>query len=349
MIEKDRQHVQRLARRLPESQGRSVRRAVQALLDGVPVCVPDIVACTEVVSAPAASRWCEYVLACRVLSETAPDPRLRSLAEEPLCEIGDGNCPNDWSDGSADVCALWTGLAALAIGIVTGIYVFGSLAAEVSINENPFDRAIEVPLTALLTSLLTAVVSYAGMLAVSLPLVAPIMARSRRANAECGRKWAVRTLGQWRSVPALGTLARCSQALDPTLKNESREALRSVLPTVAASDYGRVTARDQASLAELLLSDLGSETKSNVLRALGHAGGGAILGIVSRAATGALGEQIAGEARAILPQVEQRARMERDSSRLLRPSKNLQAAAQLVRPLARPEADPALLVRPADV
>lgn len=334
--------IQPLVRRLPESQGCSVRRAAQALLDSVPVCAPDIHALVEAVVRPTAFHWREYVVACWALSRLDPPTRLQNRAAKGLAAILDGLRPDDWFQAASEDVSRYPAVPSLLVGMAVTAIV------APNVWETFQDYAVwMVPLVCVLCGGVGLVAAWLGSLAVAVPLFAPILASNRQTKANLALRWCIQALGRWRTVHGLGPLARASlEGLDYN-RAEARSALSSALCAVTENDYGLLSAQDQRSLATLLGADVGAHLKFATIRALGLCGGAAVVEAISSLASGAKFPELAAEARAVLPAIERRARMERDSSRLLRASTTDRYRESLVRPaLVPPASDPDRLVRP---
>jgi hypothetical protein len=342
-MDRDRKIVLSLVGRLPESHGSSVRRAAQAVLDSIPVCAPDMAALVQSVTQPTAHRWREYVVACWALSQLDPPKHLRRQAAQGLAVILDGSLPKDWFEAASEDISTYPAIPSVLFGLGAAIAMLPGYWEDFQ-----EDGGIVVPAILVVSTVIAAIVAWLLSLALAIPLIAPVLADNRQRKAKHALRWAIQSLARWREVQGLGPIARRCIGAHSRLRSQARAALPELLAAVKEADYGRFPASEQQSIVSLVEADIGKDVKVAVIRALGLVGGAPVLEAINSLVSGPLHPELAQAAGEVLPAIERRAEMERNSDRLLRPSASAERDRMLVRPaVITPDSDPDRLVRPA--
>jgi hypothetical protein len=197
-----------------------------------------------------------------------------------------------------------------------------------------------------LATIFFAVVCWLGTFTLGM-LAAPLIAARLRNHSVVPRSYAIELLARWKEPVALGALAREFNRSDMRTLALALQAIESTLTAVTPEMYGAFSAADQTDIGFLLLDySIPTAIRVGVVEALGKVGGAPALHAIRTASAQTADKAVAAAARHILPILESRAELERNSARLVRPTTApSDDSAILVRPAASgPGADPALLL-----
>lgn len=195
--------------------------------------------------------------------------------------------------------------------------------------------------------MLIAVVIGLSLLAVPVLSLSIDIRKQRRLARACAV-----TLGRWGGPESIETLAATVSESD--LWKDARPALRKVLERLRPEDYGRVSAPALNKLTNLFRAGFDPQELiiwvPLLLDSLEKTGTGACAAAVENVVKNGKRPEWREHAARVLPVLLARQQLERDSSRLLRPSEGVIGDGSLLRPVAamREAADEALLRAAAD-
>ncbi len=167
-----------------------------------------------------------------------------------------------------------------------------------------------------------------------------------RKNSTSVKSMAIWSLGKWKSVDSLGTLAECLWDTNLGVRTAAAEALHELLPTVSSEHYGILGATSIVNLARALFHN-DTQLVMKILDALDKIGTSHAIPFVTTVTQRGRTARIKDAAHSVLTTLEQRQRQESSKDRLLRPSTSHASAENLLRPVTATETDPNYLLRVA--
>lgn len=328
----ERDHIERLYKRFRhrKSDAALCRVAAQFLYGSGGIRDGDFDALVREVCRPSAGRWRQSTVACWALRQLEPPEDIRGPAVEGLCRFVDRK-QRDFPGNSVARVSV-----ALAVALTAAAAVPIYFLIDLGLSESGFTLQSLGWIAILFLSAILMALSASYLVLMS---TAGVWLYRRLSHLSANpRDQAIRTLGGWKPLLAVGPLAREATEHHNEL---ALNALVGILRHAEPCGYGSVSAEDQRSLGVVLRHlDSSGDRALDVLQGIGKLCGGPVLPQV--AALAKCDGRVSDAAREILPVLEQRQRQEQGSARLLRPSAD--SAAALLRPATSgPPADVLLL------